>query len=110
MGNGGKVKLDPKKKLYNTYRTFYYPNNVLPGMQKNCKQDGWVISDLVAKISSNSTAGHTREDMVNRVLRRFVAGPLSPVKFNSDRFAIYCSLATRHNDSKYRQEFGTIRT
>ena len=32
------------------------------------------ISDLVAKISSNSTAGHTREDMVNRaVLRRFVA-------------------------------------
>ena len=42
-------------------------------MQKNCKQDGWAISDLVAKISSNSTAGHTREDMVNRVLRRFVA-------------------------------------
>ena len=30
------------------------------------------IDDLVAKTSSNSTAGHTWEDMVNRVLQRFV--------------------------------------
>ena len=89
--NGGKVgKLDPKKSY--TTRIELFITQIMyhqPCMRIVSKMDR-AISDLVAKISSNSTAGHTREDMVNRVLRRFVAIQAS-IKFNSDSFSIYSS-------------------
>ena len=66
-------KLDPNRSYMTRIELFiteilYYQ----PCMRIVSKMDK-AISDLVEKISSNSTAGHTREDMVNRVLRHFVA-------------------------------------
>ena len=65
-------KLDPKKRLYNTQRDLYYWHVVLLAIYENCNKINRAISDLAAKISSNSPADHIRGDMVNRVLRHSV--------------------------------------
>ena len=53
-------------------RDLYYWHVVLLAMYENCNKMDRAISDLAAKISSNSPADHTRGDMVNRVLRHSV--------------------------------------
>ena len=66
MGNGGKVgKLDPKKRFEYTYNRHAVSFLLLACCVTSCvcirvvnKMDK-SISGLVAKISSNSTAGHT---------------------------------------------------
>ena len=51
-------KLDPKKRLYKTQRDLYYWHVVLLAMYENCNKMDRAISDLAAKISSNSPANH----------------------------------------------------
>ena len=71
--NGGKVgQLDPKKKLHASSNTeiLYYQScmRIINKMDR-------AISDLVAKISSNSTTGHTQEDMIsNNLLEQSAPG------------------------------------